>query len=227
MINSQRVKEWTIKYGAQLCGIAPVARFKDAPTGFHPRDVFPDCKSVIVFASYFPLSTLQAKTNAPYTFVRNMMINKLDQISFQLSIELERKGVTSIPVPSSEPYDYWDPDRRHGRGIISLKHAGFLAGLGILGKNTLLINNKYGNMIWLGANLASIDLEPDPIATYQACISNCSLCIDSCPQNALDGLTINQKICREIMFTCSEGGGLVLSCNICRKICPYHAGLYK
>ena len=92
MINSQEVKEWIIKNGADICGIAPVARFKDAPRSFHPLDVFPECKSVIVFASYFPLSTLQAKTKAPYTFVRNMMVNKLDQISFQLSIELERKG---------------------------------------------------------------------------------------------------------------------------------------
>jgi len=180
-----------------------------------------------IFASYFPLSTLQAKTNAPYTFVRNMIINKLDQISFQLSIELEKKGVISVPILSSEPYDYWDYDRRHGRGIISLKHAGFLAGLGILGKDTLLINDKYENLIWLGANIVSIDLKPDPIATYQAYIFNCSLCIDSCPQHALDGVTINQKMCREIMFTSSECGGSVLSCNICRKVCPHHMGLNK
>ncbi len=227
MINSDRIKEILTKKGADLCGIAPVARFKDAPSGFHPLDVFPDCKSVIVFASYFPLSTLQAKTNSPYTFIRNMMVDKLDKISFQLSIELEKEGVIAIPIPSSEPYDYWDYERQHGRGIISLKHAGFLAGLGILGKNTLLINDEYGTMIWLGANLVSIDLEPDLIATYQACVSKCTLCIDSCPQNALDGLTINQKACREKMFTYSEGGGLVLSCNICRKVCPHHAGLYK
>jgi epoxyqueuosine reductase len=156
-----------------------------------------------------------------------MMVNKLDQISFQLSIDLERKGITSIPIPSAEPYDYWNAEQRHGRGIISLKHAGYLAGLGILGKNTLLINDKYGNMIWLGANLVSIDLDPDPIASYQACISNCSICIESCPQHALDGITINQKLCREIMSTYSEGGGSVLSCNICRKVCPHHAGIYK
>jgi len=47
MINSQEVKEWIIKYGAELCGIAPVARFKDAPAGFHPRDIFPECKFLL------------------------------------------------------------------------------------------------------------------------------------------------------------------------------------
>ena len=52
-------------------------------------------------------------------------------------------------------------------------------------------------MIWLGAILLSIDLEPDPVASYEGCDSQCTLCIDSCPQHALDGITIEQKLCRE------------------------------
>jgi epoxyqueuosine reductase len=227
MISSKTIKKKIIQYGADICGVAPVARFRDAPKGFHPCDIYPDCRSVVVFAVHFPLSTLQAKTNAPYTLVRNRMVDKLDGISFGVSGELETGGVVSIPIPSAEPYEYWDADRNHGGGILSLKHAGFLAGLGVLGKNTLLINERFGNMIWLGAVLVSIDLEPDPIASYEGCISGCTLCIDSCPQHALDGITIDQKLCRERSNSCTDGGGLVLSCNICRKVCPYHKGLLK
>jgi len=227
MISSRTIKNRIIQYGADICGVAPVARFADAPKGFHPCDIYPDCRAVVVFASHFPLSTLQAKTNAPYTLVRNKMVDKVDWISFCVSGELETEGVVSVPIPSAEPYEYWDAGRNHGRGILSLKHAGFLAGLGVLGKNTLLINEKFGNMIWLGAILVSIDLEPDPIATYEACISGCTLCMDSCPQHALDGITIDQKLCRERSNSRTDGGGFVLSCNICRKVCPYHKGLLK
>jgi epoxyqueuosine reductase len=227
MFSSKTIKKKAIQYGADICGVAPVVRFVDAPKGFHPCDIYPDCRSVVVFASHFPLSTLQARTNAPYTLVRNRMVDKLDWISFHVSGELEREGVVSVPIPSAEPYEYWDASRNHGRGILSLKHAGVLAGLGVLGKSTLLINEKFGNMIWLGAILVSIDLEPDPIASYEGCTSECTLCIDSCPQHALDGITIDQKLCRERSNSCTAGGGWVLSCNICRKICPSHKGLLK
>ena len=227
MISSRTIKKRAIQCGADICGVAPVARFVDAPKGFHPCDIYPDCRSVVVFASHFPLSTLQAKTNAPYTLVRNKMVDKLDWISFHVSGELETEGVVSVPIPSAEPYEYWDAGRNHGRGILSLKHAGVLAGLGVFGKNTLLINERFGNMIWLGAILMSIDLEPDPIASYEGCISGCTVCIDSCPQHALDGITIDQKLCRERSISYTYGGGWVLSCNICRKICPYHKGLLK
>ncbi len=65
MISSETVKKRAIHYGADICGIASVDRFVDAPKGFHPHDIYPDCKSVVVFAARFPLGTLQAKTNSP------------------------------------------------------------------------------------------------------------------------------------------------------------------
>jgi epoxyqueuosine reductase QueG len=225
MIGSLTIKQKALRYGADICGIAPVDRFAGAPKGFHPSDIYPDCRSVVVFAVRFPLSTLQAKTNAPYTLVRNKLVDKVDWISFNMSNEVEQEGIISIPIPSADPYDYWDGELNHGRGILSLKHAGALAGLGVLGKNTLLMNERFGNMMWLGAILVSIDLEPDPVASYEACDSECTLCIDSCPQHALDGITFNQKLCRDISISYNYGGGTVLSCNICRKICPYHKGL--
>ncbi|MCK5181066.1 MAG: epoxyqueuosine reductase [Dehalococcoidia bacterium] len=227
MISSETVKKRVIHYGADICGIASVDRFTGTPKGFHPCDIYPECRSVVVFASHCPLSTLQAKTNAPYTWVRNKMVEKVDWVSFHVSSELETEGLVAVPIPSAEPYDYWDADRNHGRGILSLKHAGVLAGLGVLGKNTLLMNERFGNMIWLGAILVSIDLGPDPIASYEGCDSECTLCIDSCPQHALDGITIDQKLCRERSISYNYGGGLVLSCNICRKVCPYHRSLPK
>lgn len=225
MINSEIIKKMAIQKGADICGIAPVSRFDHAPREFHPLDVFPGCKSVIVYASHFPLSTLQAKSNSPYTLVRNMMVEKLDRLSFSLSDELEKSGITSVPIPSAEPYDFWDSGRKHGRGILSLKHAGALAGLGIIGKNTLLVNDRYGNMIWLGAILVSVDLEPDPVASYEVCTGKCMVCIDLCPQKALDGTTLNQELCRELSISSTEGGGYVLSCYICRKVCPNYKGI--
>lgn len=70
-MDSDFVKQTTMQLGADICNIAPVNRFKDAPEGFHPNDIFPDCKSVVVFLSHFPLSFLGCKSLVPYPFIQN------------------------------------------------------------------------------------------------------------------------------------------------------------
>ncbi|MGE5486124.1 MAG: epoxyqueuosine reductase [Ignavibacteriales bacterium] len=226
-VDATYIKGVAARLGADLCGIAPVARFEDAPEGFHPQDVFRDCKSVVVLASRFPHSCLESRSPIPYTFTRNMMVRKMDSISFRLSEELEAGGVLCVPIPASDPYEYWDPARRHGRGILSLKHAGQLAGLGKIGKNTLLVNERYGNMIWMSGVLVSEGLEGDPPAAYEPCIPECRLCLEACPAGALDGVTIDQRRCRERSNASTEGGGFYLSCHECRTACPNHLGLQR
>jgi hypothetical protein len=43
----ETIRSLAYDLGADLCGIAPVERFDDAPPGFRPRDIFPQAKSVV------------------------------------------------------------------------------------------------------------------------------------------------------------------------------------
>ncbi len=54
MINSENIKKLILNMGADLCGIAPALRFKNAPEGFKPEDIYEGCESVIVFAKRVP-----------------------------------------------------------------------------------------------------------------------------------------------------------------------------
>jgi epoxyqueuosine reductase len=72
-------------------------------------------------------------------------------LGIDIAIELDKEGIKPVPVPSDDPYEHWEPERSYGRAILSMRHAGYLAGLGVLGKNTLLINKDFGNMIQIGA----------------------------------------------------------------------------
>lgn len=224
-IDAAEVKLRATELGMDLCGIAPVGRFADAPQGFHPTDVNKTCKSVIVFAARFPVSSLASPSAAAYTFVRNKVMDKVDAAACQLAAELEMLGGNAVPIPSSDPYEYWDEERRHGQGILSLKHAAVRAGLGQMGKNTLLINDRLGNMLWLGAVLVDQELAADEPVGYQACISGCRICLKACPAQALDGITIVQKQCRAVSYKQTGGGGGVYACNLCRKLCPRHNGI--
>jgi epoxyqueuosine reductase QueG len=219
-MTAEKTKTLAYSFGAEVCGIAGADKFERAPEGFRPSDILPGAKSVVVFGKAFTKSLFLATTNAPYTLFRNKLIDLVDTISVSLAAELEKRGILAVPVPSSEPYEYWNPELRHGRGILSLKHAAQLAGLGFLGKNTLLINGNYGNRLWLGAVITEACLEPDS-SSLGTCPESCRFCLDSCPQSALDGVTIEQRKCREIMATCTDGGGFLLSCNTCRKACPF------
>jgi epoxyqueuosine reductase len=219
-MDSNFIKELTYSFGADVCGVANIERFEGAPKGFHPLDVYSEAKSVISFGKHFPISLLNANTNVPYTFVKNKLIEMLDNISIQLTFNIESQGYSAIPIPTDEPYEYWDPENKRGKGILSLKHAAQASGIGCIGKNTLLINEKYGNRLYLGAVITNAELTADDLGN-NICPESCNICLKACPQSALDGVTINQKKCREICASVTDGGGVIYSCNICRKVCPF------
>lgn len=225
MVNSGLVKETVKNLGADLVGVAPAERFIEAPMGFHPCDIYKECKSVVVFAGRLPAQSLYAKSCIPYTFVNSMMTQKVDRLTVEISLKLDEMGVGNVPVPSDDPYKHWEADRSYGRAILSLRHAGYLAGLGVLGRNTLLINKDYGNMIQLGAVLVEAELKGDPLAAYEGCLPDCGLCLDSCPEVALDGETVNQKLCRPRSNYTTDKDYILKKCCACRRICPNALGM--
>ncbi len=224
-ITSEKVKETAFSLGADLCGIAPVSRFKDAPDGFRPTDIYKKATSVIVYAKRLPTEALFAESCIPYTHINSLIAAEVDNLSFSLSLELQDMGIRNVMIPTDGPYEYWDSDKQHGKGILSLRHAGYLAGLGKLGKNNLLINDKFGNMIQIGAVLANYEFTCDEIAAYDVCQESCSICLKSCPQGALNGTTVNQSRCRELSNFKTEKEYILKKCWICRSSCPNATGL--
>ena len=225
MITKENIKQSAIDLGTNLCGIAPIERFDKAPKGFHPKDIFPDAKSVVVIAKCVPEGPFRISSPVPYTASNDVILHEVIRITCELCIKLEKGAdLVAVPIPS-EPYEYWDEKKCEGKGMLSLKHAGHVAGLGVLGKNTLLTNSKYGNRIILGAVLLNITLEGDQIADYQFCTENCQLCIEACSVHAIDGLTVNQKLCRDNSMLVTKKGYSLFVCNECRRVCPNGTGI--
>lgn len=225
VLGAKTIKQIVHALGADLCGVASAESFHGAPEGFRPEDIFADCRSVIVFAKQFPASVLDVPSSPLYTHVYRVLSREVDRIGIELCLKLEEHGLAAIPIPADEAADGSQPGRPDGWGLMSLRHAGHLAGLGVLGKSTLLVNRDYGNMIHLGAVLTDIELEPDPLASYVACRPTCRICLDACPQQAVDGISVNHALCRSLSETAPVTGQFLIRCNKCRQVCPSHLGM--
>ncbi len=220
-MDSSKVKSIMFSLGADLCGVADVNRFEDAPEGYHPLDVFPTCQSVISFACRFPAGVLSCKTAVPYTRVRNSITAKMDAIALDFCIEMDKLCIAAIPIPTNE--SQWDSKTKRWRSIISQKHAAQAAGLGTIGRHSLLITPEFGSMVWLGAVLTEEKIQPDP--ELEKICNDCNLCVKTCPVNALERSEIKQQVCWDHAFGDNEETkNWEISCHQCRDICPYNLG---
>mgnify|MGYP003302359746 CR=1 FL=1 len=106
----------------------------------------------------------------------------------------------------------------------------YKAGLGVIGKNRLLINNKYGSYVFIGlVVLNSIKLEADS-PLNKACL-NCGNCIKKCPGKALEENGFIKEKClsditqkkgklSEIEKNLIIKTGMVWGCDECSQACP-------
>ncbi len=107
------------------------------------------------------------------------------------------------------------------------------AGLGWIGKHTLLINPKSGSFHFIGELVLDLELAYDEPFGNNLC-GSCSRCMDSCPTGAiiapqqLDArkcisyLTIETKEAIPDQLTGSLSNRLV-GCDICQQVCPWNS----
>lgn len=215
-LTSAMVKEYGRGAGACAVGIAAAEAFGLAPEGFRPSDVLEGCRSVVVLGAAHPREALG--DSVEYTAVRNAMLTKMTDVANEVAKRIKTDGYKAKAVSASggKTVD------GNLYGHISLKHAAALAGLGVLGRNCLLISPQYGTMLWLSAVLTDAELPPDPKARFEIC-DGCNKCVEACPMGALDDpASFGRKECRKVFAMVNKK--LEIKCFLCRTVCPYRFG---
>lgn len=171
-----------------------------APEGFRPEEMLPGAKTIVIMAKPLPLSVFLApKNNMIYSFYTSAYSSYygiMNSAASTACLMMQDAGFPSLPIPSYSPLKFHEGEPR---GLISLKHSAVAAGLGKMGKNTLLIHPEHGNILRLGGLLTTMEWpldEPDEAQEYQKlCPEKCTNCIDACPVQALSHDGIDKTKC--------------------------------
>jgi epoxyqueuosine reductase QueG len=221
-MNSKTVKEYGFNAGASVVGIAASKDFGLAPEGFKPTDVLKGCLSVIILGVPIPQEAIMG-SQIGFVDVRNATNEKINDVAKDLTKQIIRNGYNAKAIGGLGSKWVDNNGRKESFGHISLKHAAELAGLGIIGKNYLLTNPQYGNLLWFSAVLTDAELIPDEKIQYSIC-NDCNKCIEICPSKALDNPDLfGKKNCEGIMFK-KVNNKWEIMCNLCRKVCPNRFG---
>jgi epoxyqueuosine reductase QueG len=139
----------------------------------------------------------------------------LDRAALLLSSLIQDLGFNALPIPASQIID-WEKQRAH----LSHKRVGYLAGLGWIGRNNLLVNPGLGARFRLVTVLTDMPLEADK--PLEAGCSECRKCLSVCPVQAIKEQTENfdHWACFEKLKE-FRSAGLTSQhiCGVCVKAC--------
>jgi len=218
-------------------GYAGEMRYLEDERRREPGSVLEDLRSVIVCAlnynTDYPYSTeaaASANQDGPRGWIsryawgddyHEVMWGKLN------SLQAEMKEKFREPFAARVYADTGPVAER-----VFAKHAG----LGWIGKNTLLLNEQLGSWLFLGVILTSLELEPSlkpGAARPPDLCGNCRQCLDACPTEALiESYVLDARRCISYL-TIELRGSIpeqfrepmdwqVYGCDICQDVCPYN-----
>ncbi len=244
---SKELKQMALEQGFDACGISSVEALakernylEDWLTkGLHgdmaymerniekrtdPAVLVDGTKSVIsVLLNYYPEKTLSDKSHykiSKYAYGKDYHFVIKEKLKPLMDyIEQEFPGTPMRMFTDSAP--------------VLDKSWAIRAGLGWMGKHSLLINKEMGSFFFIGEIIVGLDLQADAPYDKDFC-GTCTKCIDACPTNAIiEPYVLDARKC--ISYLTIEAkqdvpekykdqlSNWIFGCDICQDVCPWNS----
>jgi epoxyqueuosine reductase len=190
-----------------------------------PCDALPGCQTLVMVSLGYAGSPTEEPGDpgrsrvARYAAGRDYHLEFEDRLDRLASLVQER-----WPSTVGKPYVDYGP-------VLEREHAQ-RAGLGWVGKNTMLIHPKLGSWTLLGELLTTAEIPPDAPFEADRC-GTCVRCIEACPTGAITGpRELDARRCISYLTIELRGsipeslrpaiGNRVFGCDICQEVCPWN-----
>jgi len=249
-MNSNKIKELAYSAGFDICGIVNPEVIPEAKTSLenwlgnnyhgemdymakepsrrsNPKEIMPEINSIIMLGiNYFQADSKTVPPNSGRVskYARGKDYHNVIGKKTKALIKLIKNEMTELPDDDFRWYvDY---------GPMLERAFAAKAGLGFIGKNSMLINKDFGSWIFLSEILTSLKLESDdPYGVDHGVCGRCRMCIVSCPTGAIveDGVIDARKCISYLTIErpseiSEELSGKIrnrlFGCDICQDVCP-------
>ena len=207
------IKETLMNEGINSIGMLPLYECEILNERILPKDA----KSAIVFSIPYR-STKEIATDGFSEYARIYDYHKFARELYDRTID-SMKTLTGYNY-----YGFCD------HSPINEKLAICKCGLGVIGRNSLFIDNVYGSFVFIGSILTDAPCE-NSAAEINLCL-NCMKCVESCPNNAIVEKGIDRSKCLSAISQKKnktddekillEKYNIVWGCDICQNVCPYN-----
>jgi len=179
--NTEKIKTLCQQWGGALFGVADLSSFKKVAAPLPPSWINRFSYGISVgFHLSNPILEGIENQPTPLYFHHYQRVNiLLDTIGLMITSAIQDLGYQAMPIPASQIVD-WKTQKGH----LSHKHVARAAGLGWIGRNNLLVNEKFGSRIRLVTILTDLPLMIDP-PSIKDC-GSCRACLSVCPAGAIE-----------------------------------------
>jgi epoxyqueuosine reductase len=182
-----RILEMLHQEKLPVYGIGPVSGFAAEPAGFRPSDYLPGVQSLVCFGAPIPQEVYRSPVHRTELIWRsqNLQYRRLDTIALRISALLTEEGSPALPVFGCMPLDV----NARGKvvGYVNQVRMAEITGIGVIGKNGLLLHRQFGSRLMLGGLLTTAVLPAlrFPEIEEPGCPPGCQVCSRICPVQAI------------------------------------------